>query len=433
MAGLDKWTSGTAALLAMVACGPLQTPAESSPLENPEEKEKRIDGVYFLPAPMGTGRVLEFSNGSFFLTYHEGKRLSQLSGHYSYDCDPGTVWMGYFNGEKVIQSRFTYAIIDGKLWLGVFRKEATEDRWRMCSQDTGILGPAGETMASCEITWDMAHGMWVHHSYATPGRRVTVQEGVRTVSYPDPDHPDPAFLAVFPSDGSPETLIRHVFPDREGLRYTRPFPRFTLTHLGLFADRAWTLEKEAAEASTAGGAQGLFRALVRHADEYARNPSRSHVARKLELGCHYTRKGDILLTPWSAELGPVGLIPVLLDEESALGEWRGEVNATRTFSINKRDDLLHPALDELLQLHRPPTHRDEEGPREGIHGPDPRGISHTSWGWSCGMNHGDHPGNMYWFAMKKDLLTRYTYPALCDGGGAANIITGRLERFVKSR
>jgi hypothetical protein len=115
-------------------------------------------------------------------------------------------------------------------------------------------------------------------------------------------------------------------------------------------------------------------------------------------------------------------------------EWVAADGRTITMASRAKEPAPATALTAASFLSpRPEPATIERMVSELVYEPDERGISTKSYGWFCGMNHGDHPGRVYAFATADRRLVRIVYPAYCDRGGGAVPQTARVEIFERKK
>jgi hypothetical protein len=144
----------------------------------------------------------------------------------------------------------------------------------------------------------------------------------------------------------------------------------------------------------------------------------------------YERVGDVMLTPWSVDLGPVGLMPAKANANQALGHWESAGRGLDVLAVAERPQArANPPAD--VQLGRPRAKEIDAMESRLEFDADDGGIHTKTYGWFCGANHGDHEGYIYWFLTPDDRLVRILYPAYCDGGGGPRPQNPRVDVYVK--
>ena len=145
----------------------------------------------------------------------------------------------------------------------------------------------------------------------------------------------------------------------------------------------------------------------------------------------YKRVGDVLIGPWSSDLGVTGLKPVEAKAEQALGEWTsaGGKRVIVKEAEKEGDGLTFKGLGMIGP--RPSKEGIERMVSELTLDAGEKGIHRKVYGWNCMMAHMDHGGVIYWFLTVEGKLVRVIFPAYCDGGSGGWAQDGEVEVFEK--
>jgi hypothetical protein len=356
-----------------------------------------MQGVYFMPVhwenPLfGRHRIIEFRNGSFRSSISYGRRKEvpvEIKGRCS--SHNNTMTLEYHDGEKLVRLSNTYAVVNGHLWLGVFVKgkgPKGEPQWACHTERLSFFSHSDHRAPQGWVRWNIEKGTWeLLPTDPQTGRKVEFS-GLSTLPLPDKREDVEAFTAVFPDNDT----LRSVSSAIGWLRYGD-------------VDFGVALPEDA-ELAEMGKRYGdrLFRA-------------------------RYVRKGDVIIAPWSIDLGPAGLVPKIVEAEAVEGEWVNESDSTDVVKLRKpaaKDGRarIGPAF---LPLYGPQGAKAlAKALREAEFRSDENGISHSTWGWDCHMGHGDAPFHIYWLALKDGRMARYV-----SSGGCGNSTPARGVEFFR--
>jgi hypothetical protein len=394
-------------------------------IETAENPPLKCAGVYALSGM----RLLRIDQDRFDLRTDSpvlGKK--SVSGLVS---DSDGITLRYFNGTAEVKINTHYAIIDGHLWIGIMRP-AGEGRWHTRSTNTAIFSGDANAMPECSVLWDMNKETW-NVEFQNSIHPAIAIDGITALAA-GPGHilkDSKQFIAILRNDGG-ATRAAEVAQWKS--RIADWEPRLVNLKSGSWIDMG-----------IGSGMASLTRSLVLLPEGWRLGPADS--IPKKEFGvdalqktlgamakdrgplASYEQIGDILLTPWSIDLGPVGLIPVKADAADLFGEWIGPDK--KSLSIGKgyapKDwsrlpaKVGGPSPEELEKMISPlPLAADDAG------------IHVQIYGWNHGMNHADHPGFIYWFLTADKKLVRMIYPAYCDGRGNEGAHKWIIDLFEKN-
>lgn len=357
-----------------------------TPLSLRADEKPTLDGVYFLAADRGEARLLRINKGRFDIRLI-GNLAGTVSGYFS--GGEGGVHFIYFNGAEQVRCVATAAVIDGRLWVGVFYRDPHQKDLFACrTLHTGLFGPEQYGMPAGTIRWDMGKSTWTLTGPHDNFNKSTVIENVRVLRNPL-DEKDRRLMPVF-RDGDREK-VETIFRD-EGPRNYRDWAGWWALGAGMFVDEDWRLEEKLKEA---GDDAGQRKKIIDTA-------LRVNVGRRV-----FEQHGDVILTPWSVDLGPVGLVPAEVETKQLIGEYVAVDHAKLRVTIEepKKDDPP-PHIRHL----RPGLHTAEQW--RALYStlasnPDDWGVHRRVIHENCMMGHIDYPGYDFWLPLGDGRLARY--------------------------
>jgi len=123
----------------------------------------------------------------------------------------------------------------------------------------------------------------------------------------------------------------------------------------------------------------------------------------------YRQHGEVIITPWSIDLGPARLMPVKRPLAEVKGLWLALDNPGQAVTVvDSKKEHAFPFLEHS----GPPRAetiraRFAKLPYDSAETP----LHHQVIRENCGMGHVDWPGHIFWFATADDRLVRYIYPS----------------------
>jgi len=356
-----------------------------------------LDGLYFSdegPIP----RLVVLKQGHFAL--HEHDRLLRRG---TYEARDGLLRLKPEGSGTQAELRTTYAVVEGRLLLGVLRRVGGErHRWTSAVLPTEFLGrdtllgrPSAYRPGDFRIDWDMREGSW----HFTSGARRVVLRGVARFEHPANE--GRTFVPVFrpPAQRGGEDDPATMLDDRDSLgrRQWWPFP------FGWEAEPQSPLEWDGE------------RVRLRDANGSVPGTLSSNTYT-------YERRGEAVVTPWTVDLGPVGLVPVRADPSALEGVYVS--GAAELFVSPQRRPDVRCGDD-------PPEYK----PRYRVPGeeqwcqyaPDARGV--VTWGLGDAhpaMGHLDKAFTVFCFALADGRVVRYI-----TSGGCSGKVPAKLEVFQR--
>jgi len=363
--------------------------------------EGQVDGVYFLPAEQGTSHFISIQ-GRSFRSLFRGMIRGEVKGHCNGgEADAGELSFFYFNGEEIARTEVTYGVVDGELWLGVFRRGSGvgKDNFHCNLRGMKFFGPVSKLLPEGQLLWEIEAETWRHYRFPKLASEETKIESVRLLK------------AAPTANGS--VKMRPIFPitAREDLRTVFADPWFSghspskidNGRIGLFAKKDWEFEPE--------DETNLVELLPKPETDTMRS--------------YYRQVGDVIIAPWSIKLGPVGLKPVAKKFAEVEGVWVDSTRADRLVEVIAAPKATTGALFRLgppnaeemgkrfsqLQYTRAKTDADEGVIELAEEETDVDTLHTQVISENCGMGHADWPGYIHWFATKDDKIVRYIYPS----------------------
>lgn len=400
-------------VLSLVSGCLVANPAQAD--DSTKEKAETPEGVYFLPTAKYEPRILTIDERRFTLEFF-GSLPGKVEGYSS--SNAMRVALRYFNGERSVSMQASSAIIDGELWLAVFQPQPYSEnrRWLCIADEMGLLGYSGRSCPPGHILWDWDLLTFTHTPLPFSSSRSKTLKGVQLLHSPT-EKENPNLLPVFSPDDF-KTLME-VFPDHVFLHQRPLCNTASMARVGVFAQREWelndTLEILEVESDTAAFHSMMKKVL----------PGETTFQR-----CGYRRVGDVIIAPWSINLGPVGLQPAKTPAEDLSGSWVTEtskkplqVNTVEADGLTGRFGRFdfafgRPDYDELLGGFQ---YRKNDGP-----------IHHRGIFENCMMGHADYPGHIFWFATEDGRIVRYVYPST-HGPSAKVSPANKLEIFQRRK
>lgn len=396
-------------LFAMFFAGGLVGAAEGPPAA------AKMDGVYALPG----ARLLRIDKDKFDISYDSrfGER-AKISGHV-FETDR-QLQLFYFNGTAEIEVSVTAAILEGHLWIGVMR--GWKDHWSTSASNPELFWVGENHIPNGSVTWDTAKGTWTYEPGSTSWRGIL--EGVKEVPAGKGRllEKSSRTVAAIETDGGTRSE-GEVGKWMQSLPQWSPKPtaRSPLAgsmgvHLSaVVMNPGWKIGAASSKEDKVLTTDDVLEALKPLEKTAPRNAS-------------YEKVGDIMIIPWSIDLGPVGLTPAKADERAIVGKWIGADKKKVTVEKAVADARPYPLL---LAGGRLPAAQIERTISELPISPDDGGIRTKGYGWDCQMNHMDHGGAIYWFVTAEKRLVRILYPAYCDGGSGGWAQKAQVDVFEK--
>ena len=349
-------------MLAAIALSPPVLLAGEAARSHPAE------GVYFLRQP---GRVLHLTRDEFRSVAYEpqGRRPVEACGLAS--MDRGRLHVQYFDGKCLRRVETTAAVADGHLWIGVLsrvQRPNGEDEWQYICTDPEVFALDRRSLPAQRIVWSN-DTWWFYPDGEILKKRLAVK-GVRRV-YPDrAEWKDDRFLLRFGNAPEARALLDRV-------------------------PKSWLTE-----------------------DEAARKDGALPQERELTLGWCMERP-EAIITPWSIDLGPAGLVPQRTDRKAVGGTWISQTDQEETVTFGATEEARARFAWAAMLGRRPDTRAAvrrmlTEG--SAFFDPDVHGISHTITGWDCCMGHVDTPFHIHWLMLEDGRLVRHISQGGCMGG-----------------
>jgi hypothetical protein len=287
-------------------------------------------------------------------------------------------------------------VIEGRLWAGVLRR-THDDLWICSSTNAAIFGEGSARIPDAEILWDMRANTW---AYTSPGRAPAAVKEIRavTVGAGTVHETGERLLAVVEAASGAQAIDEIVQSEKTFSQRSVGYGDLMVTMPAIVILRGRALDGDSSKKIAA-------EELVKASEAVSGTPLAS-----------YEKIGDTLIAPWSIDLGPVGLLPARPDAKKAIGHWESAGSGLDVHAAAKPPPVpLKPRL--TFPTPRPSAQEIKAMESNLDFDPDGNGVHSKTYGWSCGMGHGDHPGFIYWFVTQDDRLVRILYPAYCDGGG----------------
>ncbi len=365
--------------------------AFSPPIATADNQSPRVEGIYFLPDNTGYTRLLRIQKGRF-----DVRQLGNLGGTVSgyFSGGQGGVHFIYFNGEKQIRCVCTSAVIEGRLWVGVFVRDRYDKQLFTCrTLRTGLFGPAQVGMPAGTIRWHFGESTWSLTPPHDNFNKSTVIKTRRVVHHPD-DEDDRRLMPVF--DQADHKTMATVFRD-DGPRSYRDWAGWWAIGAGLFVDDKWNLDQKLKDAG----------------DDAAARRKAIDDALHVNIGRRtFEQHGDVILTPWSLDLGPIGMAPASVKNDELVGEYVAlhddKVRITVKKSKQKKEDLL-PHLEHLAFGQRTPAQWRTLLTTLEVE-PDDWGLHRRVLYVNCMMGHADFPGYDLWLPLSGNRIARYVVP-----------------------
>lgn len=354
---------------------------------------KTPDGLYFVESNGGVSdappRLLLLEKGLFEVL--EGNTPRE---HGTFEARDGLLRLRPASQGKGAELETTYAVVDGHLLIGVLRHVGDERRWTSSAFPDVLLGrePMNREHRgdAFRIDWDMEEGTW----HFTSGGHQGVLNGV--ARFEPPAQAGRSFFPVFrPAASGAEQDTAAMGKDRghpDGVEWG-VFYRF-----GLQASPEAPWDWDGSLARVRPGTD------ARRSKEWSYDLKRapSHF---------YERKGDVVVTPWTVDLGPVGLVPVRAEPSSVAGSYVSGKEALVVSLQPREPQTSNGYIIEGLFLD---VHTDAGWCH---YAPDARGLvvweSHAVG--HPGMNHADKPYTLVCFALGDGRFVRYISSGGCSG------------------
>ncbi|QSQ25391.1 hypothetical protein JY651_10875 [Pyxidicoccus parkwayensis] len=362
--------------------------------QKPAVVPESVDGLYFADSHsgyrLGPPRLLLLEQGLFELL--DGEELLQRG---TFEMHDGVLRLKPVGTGSRVVLESTYAVVDGHLLLGVLRPvNGEQHRWISSALPWEFLAEAGMLRpqpAAFRIDWDMREGQWRFSS----GARQVVLSGVARLE--NPADGGRSFVPVF---RRPDR--RGGVDDPTGMVAEGPVAVGLSFRFGWEAGPEDPLEWDGAlvrpRSSDAG--PGMAPADV-FREQFQSDGGAST----------YRRRGDIVMTPWTVDLGPVGLLPVHVDPWTREGTY---VSGDKELVVSARPPPQDGTYAAAFR---------REGDESTCHYlPDARGLAV----WSLGMehepmNHADKTTVMFCFALADGRFVRYVSSGGCNGGRPASL------------
>jgi len=364
-----------------------------------------LAGLYVLSSQPGTAHHLVLdADGTFAATLITSRppALSPVRGHWTVDA-AGLLRLKYFNGESIVPVVATCAVVDGHLWVGVFRKtkHPKRDEWVMETRNVGVFGTLAQRAPDCRILWLMDAGTWTCTSPQRQpgGDSVARCAGIRVVRAPASKPPDMRLLPLFPKTISFPKLSAY-------LGHGTHLGAYTVVPLGILGDPQWSMASAAGAFKPPLTQRDAFRKLV---DMQSRG-----VSEHSPIHGTWEQRGNAILTPWSLDLGPAAVVPLKKNFPKLAGQWKSVENADKRIKIivdlGKGKTPVAP-----LPQGRPTPERLRTLFDTATFRPGADGVSVVRWGWDCVAGHQDVPGHIVSCITKDGRFVRWIYPGGCHG------------------
>ena len=385
-----------------------------------------LAGLYVLSATPGSAHCLLLdADGTFGATLTtSGNALPTVRGHWTVDA-AGLLRLRYFNGEKPVAVVTTCAVVDGHLWLGVFRKSAhpKRDLWVMETRNMGVFGTLTGRAPNCRIVWLMDAGTWsCIYRPLRGGENVARFAGISILRVSANQPPDRRFLPIFPKDitfPTPNSFPKLSMYFRHGTH----LGTYSVVSVGLLATKEWTLARAA----------GAFRPPLTQLDTFRKLVSIQSRAAAGDTVIHRTweQRDNVILTPWSLDLGPAAVVPLKKDFPKLPSQWKSADIADKRVKVIVD---LTPAADRIPT---PPGWRPTPEQMKTLFDtatfrPNVDGVSVVRWSWDCGAGHMDVAGHLVSCITKDGRFVRWIYPGGC-GGQFPRRSPARAQVFLRTR
>lgn len=363
----------------------------------------QIDGVYAL----GGQRLLRIEQNKLEILY-DSQTLGRQRVTGTVLTTADELHLVYFNGEKQAKARVTFGLVGDHLWVGVMKRRR-EDLWTGTTRGAALFGEDRTPLPDGEIAWDLRARQW---SYAIRGGAPTIVGPTRAV---------PAGKGRVDESGERFVAVVEAGRGAEALK--------------------WVLDREPAFCDDMRGHPGFLVSFPAIALQQGPGAGPATEVRTEQLlkavdaflssrPATYERIGDVMLTPWSVDLGPVGLVPATADANKAVGHWESSGRG-----LDVRTAAEQPPMTEkpkaIVRLGRPGQQEIEAMESQLEFDAGDGGVHTKPYGWSCGMGHSDHSGVIYWFLTQDDRLVRIVHPAHCDGGSGPLPQRPRVDVYVR--
>lgn len=389
----------TCLLLCLIALPPSAAPAANSnaaksPDNAAKNKESSLDGIYFLPADRGEARLLRIAANRFDI-----RLIGNLGGTVTgiFSGGRGAVNLLYFNGAKRVRCESTSAVINGRLWVGVFQRDQHRSKRFICrTLNTDVFGSAQAGMPHGTIYWDMDKATWTLTPPHDAAHDATIIDNVQILRHPD-DKDDRRLVPIFNEKLLPKvaTIFRN-----DGPTGYRDWASWCAVSAGIFVADDWQFENQPKKAGDDAAAR---KAMI---DQTLR----VNVGRQ-----HYEQHGDVILAPWSVDLGPVGMIPTKDKAAKLTGEYVAVDNDKLKVTVAsppltpKKDDVS--AAIKHFAFGRKSLEQWEAVFKTLDQNPDDWGVHRRVLNDNCMMGHADWPGYDFWLPLPKGRLARYIVPS----------------------
>ncbi|WP_205525921.1 hypothetical protein [Pyxidicoccus trucidator] len=355
---------------------------------------ERLDGLYFADRGVfdtnSAPKLLLLEQGLFELL--QGTELS-LRG--TFEARDGLLRLKPVGGGTATTLETTYAVVDGRLLLGVLRQVGdARHRWTSAALPSKLLGHERMVPTQPEafrIDWDLREGEWRF----TSGARQVVLNGVARLEHPKLG--GRLFVPVFRSpaqrgggDDPARMLVDHQRVVGHALG--------TQSLFGLEPASAAPLVWDGAQVRSRNGGAGSG---MKPAELVLRILSES-------AGTSYERRGEVVVTPWTVDLGPVGLLPVRADPSKLAGTY---VNGDKEFIVSAQPPSPSPQAEMYAMIGQ--YHPEREVTCH--YAPDARGLVTWTLGGDHMMGHWDKATRMFCFVLADGRVVRYRSSGGCGG------------------
>jgi hypothetical protein len=365
--------------------------------QKPAQVPDRIDGLYFADSAFpssgyGLSKLLLLEQGLFELL--DGTELAQRG---TFEAHDGLIRLRPVGTGTRVELETTYAVVDGHLLLGVLRHvDGEPHRWTSAALPPEVLGQAwmeSPHPAGFRIDWDMREGAWRF----TSGARHVELSGVARLE--NPADGGRSFVPVFRRPAQ-----RGGVDDPAGMLAEKRTAMDMGARFGWEAPPEVPLDwdGELVRLRNGEGSPGMRAAdVLRDPFANGRPPP-------------YQRRGDIVVTPWTVDLGPVGLLPVRADPWTHEGTY---VSGDEELVVSARPSPGESQGDPYLRIFR---HPGEES--RCLYVPDARGLV----AWKLGMthppmDHWDKPTLVVCFALADGRFVRYISSGGCSGATPSSL------------
>jgi hypothetical protein len=349
-----------------------------------------VDGVYFLGARHSHApQVFRISGKEFSVRRYDAP--TELRGNHVFS--PTLLQFRYFDGRSIVHSQVTHGVVNGRLIVGVFRPEKTPDGrkvWVMRCSNPDILGANVEHIATGELTWDPERLSLTRDAIPKIGAKSRTVESLGTLNAPKTSTNSNRFVLMWTEEARNSEVFTGLDQDMGGLG-SRWMLAKGVDRLGVVCEEGWSLKL---------GQQSLQNKITE--DE---------LFEKIAGIGHFERVDDIIIAPWSVDLGPVGLIPVMPDQNAATGEWVSADGQTCRVippaAAQKPKDTL-AVLANTFSI-GPPSKEAFRAFMEDLHLRPDDDLQTSSMRADCMMGHNDYPAHLLWFVMADGRLVQYVY------------------------